>query len=139
MSGKGHGLGVGLGIVAALVVSVPGRDSYVKPYQHTESADNLTLSVRVDAPRVGDTVVHLKVRTATGQPAALTAIRGSVTRRADGLGPLPVRLPSGGGATKTGNQDVGITFPRNGLWTLQLTLQTSTFDAAVFSFAVAVK
>lgn len=135
---SGIALGV-LAITAALVVSVPGRDSYVKPYQHTESADNLTLSVRVDAPRVGDTVMHLKVRTATGQPAALTTVRGSVTQRAAGVGPLPLRLLTPSGATNTGNEDVGITFPRSGLWTLQLTLQTSAFDAAVFSLVVPVK
>ncbi|MCW2647300.1 MAG: hypothetical protein JWP07_3409, partial [Pseudonocardiales bacterium] len=112
-------------ITAALVVTVPARASYVKPYQRTATVGDVTLSVRVDERRVGDTILHVKVKSADGRPSALTALRGSLTRKAGALGPLPLRLPDADGATATGSEDIGLTFPAGGAWTLQLTVQTS--------------
>jgi hypothetical protein len=66
----------------------------------------------------------------------VTALRGSLTRKAGALGPLPLRLPDANGSTATGSENIGLTFPASGAWTLQLTVQTSEFDAAVFSFTV---
>jgi copper transport protein len=126
-------------ITAALVVTVPARASYVKSYQRSATVGDVTLSVRVDERRVGDTILHVKVKSADGRPSALTALRGSLTRKAGALGPLPLRLPDADGATATGSEDIGLTFPAGGAWTLQLTVQTSEFDAAAFSFTVPIE
>jgi hypothetical protein len=125
-------------VTAALVVVVPARASYIKSYQRSATVGDVTLSVRVDARRVGDTILHVKVKSADGRPVAVTALRGSLVRKAGALGPLPLRLPDADGSTATGREDIGLTFPASGAWTLQLTVQTSALEASVFSFTVAI-
>ena len=127
-----------LGLTAALVVTVPAREAYLHPFTQTKTAPGIALVVRVDASRVGDTVLHLTARSRTGRALPVTAIRGSLTQPIAKLGPLPLRLPNASGASRTGREDIGLTFPRNGNWVLQLTVQTSPLDATAFSFTVPV-
>jgi len=119
-----------LGVTAALVVSVPSRQAYIRPFRQTLTAAHLQVSVRVDAPRTGDTVLHLAASTPDGKAVAVSQIRGSLSQ--PGLGPLPLRLPNPAGATVTGKEDIGLTFPRKGEWKIQLTVQTSKLDATAF-------
>lgn len=128
-----------LSVTAALVVSVPARESYVRPFARTLTATGLQVSVRVDAPRIGDTVMHLSARAPAGQAIPLTGLRGSASLPSAGLGPLPLRLANPGGSASTGSEDVGITFPRAGRWVLALTVQTSAFDASVFSVPISIR
>ena len=132
-------LGLGLAVLAltaALVVSVPSRESYIRPFTQTLSAPGLRVALRIGAPRTGDSVLHLSVRDPGGKAIPVTALRGSLSQPAAALGPLPLRLARARGATGTGAQDVGLTFPEKGHWVLQLTVQTSSFDATSFTVPV---
>jgi copper transport protein len=131
------GLGVAvLALTAALVVSIPSVQSYIRPFTQTLSAPGMRVAVRIDAPRTGDTALHLSVQDQTGKAVPLMAVRGSLSQPKAGLGPLPLRLPSASGETATGAEDIGLTFPRNGNWVLQLTVQISAFDSTSFTIPV---
>jgi copper transport protein len=127
-----------LSMTAALVVSVPARESYVHPFTRNLTATGLQVAVRVAAPRTGDTVIHVTARSSSGQAVAVTRLSGSASLPADKLGPLPLRLANAAGSARTGSQDVGVTFPRAGKWVLALTAETSPIDATVFSVTVPV-
>jgi copper transport protein len=127
-----------LSITAAMVVTIPGRQSFIRPFNRTLAAPGLVVAVRVDAPRVGDTVLHLAARTPKGNPIAVTGIRASISEPVRKLGPLPVRLPTAGGASVNGREDIGLTFPAKGNWTVKLTVQTSPLDATAFTVIVSV-
>jgi copper transport protein len=127
-----------LGLTSALVVAIPSRQSYVRPFAQSVVATGLQLAVRIDAPRAGDTVLHLTARSNEGKAIAVTGVRGSLSEPNAKLGPLPLRLPNPDGASRTGTEDIGLTFPSKGKWLLQLTVQTSPLDAVAFSFNVAV-
>jgi copper transport protein len=134
-------LGVGAGVLAltaALVVLVPARQSYVPRFDRTMTAAGLQVAVRIDTPRVGDTVLHLTARSSSGRPIPVLELRGSLRLRAKGLGPLALRPARGNGATPDGREDVGVSFPRPGRWLVQLTVQTSPLDATVFALTVPV-
>lgn len=127
-----------LAMTAALVVSVPGRESYVRPFSRTLTATGLQLAVRIDAARIGDTVLHVTARASNGKPIAVTGLRGSLALPEAKLGPLPLRLANTAGSASSGKQDVGLTFPRSGKWVITLTVQTSPFDASTFSVPVGI-
>ncbi|MCU1658599.1 MAG: copper resistance protein CopC, partial [Pseudonocardiales bacterium] len=128
-----------LGLTAALVVTVPARQSYVRPFGQSLTAPGLQVSVRIDAPRPGDAVLHLTTRSSTGASLPVTGLRGTLSLPDAGLGPLPLRLPNATGSASTGREDIGLTFARGGRWVLALTVQTSPFDATAFSFTVPVR
>jgi copper transport protein len=128
------GAGV-LALTAALVVLVPGRQSYVPRFDRTVTAAGVQVAVRIDAPRVGDTVMHLTALTSSGRPMPVLDLRGSLSLRAKGLGPLALR---GNGATANGREDLGVSFPRPGRWLVQLTVQTGPLEAIVFDLTVPV-
>jgi copper transport protein len=135
-------LGIGLavlGVTAALVVTVPARQSYLRPFTRTVTATGLQVSVRVDAPRTGDTLVHLSARASNGKPMPISGARATMALPEAGLGPLPLRLPNAAGSSASGREDLGVTFPRRGTWVISLTVQTSPFDATAFSVTVPVK
>jgi len=127
-----------LGLTAALVVTVPGRISYVRPFTRTLTAKGLQLAVRIDAPRIGDTVLHVRARSSDGSPIRVTGLQGSLTLPDAQLGPLPVRLSNAAGSASNGSQDIGVTFPRSGRWVIQLTVRTSSSDSSVFAVNVQV-
>lgn len=127
-----------LAMTAALVVSVPGRESYVRPFSRTLTATGLQLAVRIDAARIGDTVLHVTARASNGKPIAVTGLRGSLALPEAKLGPLPLRLANAAGSASSGKQDVGLTFPRSGKWVITLTVQTSPFDASTFAVPVGI-
>lgn len=128
-----------LGMTAALVVTVPARDSYVVPFARTLTAPGLQVSVRVDKPRLGDAVLHLIARSSNGRPVRVTGLRGTMSLPKAKLGPLALRLSNPAGAASNGREDIGMTFSRTGSWVIALTVQTSPVDATVFSVTVPVK
>lgn len=133
------GLGAAvLGLTSALVVSIPARQSYLRPFTKTVSASGLRASLLIDAPRVGDTVLHLSVRDSAGKSMPVNALSGSVALPTAGLGPLPLGVARGDAARATGSQDIRLSFPRKGIWLLQLTVQTSSAGTARFSVPVEV-
>jgi hypothetical protein len=99
----------------------------------------LQVSVRIDAPRTGDTLVHLTARSSAGKPIPVTGVRATMALPSAGLGPLPLRLPNAAGSSASGSEDLGVTFPQRGTWVISLTVQTSPFDATAFSVTVPVK
>jgi copper transport protein len=125
-----------LGLTAVLVATVPARQAYVAPVEQTVEAAGLTVDVRVDAPRVGDTVVHLDVHRPDGTPVAVQQLTGAVSPPEPGAAPLPVRpLPPGPDAARP---EAGLSFTGAGDWTLQLTVQTSALDATSLTVTVPV-
>ncbi|MDQ2751069.1 MAG: copper resistance protein CopC [Actinomycetota bacterium] len=134
-------LGIGLlvlALTAALVVTVPARQSYLRPFTRTLTTTGLQVSVRIDAPRTGDTLLRMTARSADGKPVPVTGMRATMALPKAGLGPLPLRLPNAAGSAVSGSEKVGLTFPRRGNWVISLTVQTSPFDATAFSITVPV-
>jgi copper transport protein len=128
-----------LALTAALVVTVPARQSYLRPFTRTMTGAGLQVSVRIDAPRTGDTLVHLTARSSAGKPIPVTGVLATMALPSAGLGPLPLRLPNAAGSSASGSEDLGVTFPQRGTWVISLTVQTSPFDATAFSVTVPVK
>jgi copper transport protein len=134
-------LGVGAGVLAmtaALVVLVPGRQAYIRPFDRTLTAAGLQVAVRIDEPRAGDTVLHMTARAQDGNAIPVTSMRGSLWLPAGRIGPLPLRPAGAKGAAADGREDIGLSFPRRGRWVVQFTVETSPLDATVFSLTVPV-
>jgi copper transport protein len=132
-------LGVGLavlGLTAALVATVPGRQAYVAPFEKIISTADITVRMTIDTPRTGDTVLHVSTSTSDGRPQSVQKLNGTLSLPSAGLGPLPVRVDRSD--SPTGQQDVGLTFPARGDWTLRLTVQTSNLDSTALSVTVPV-
>jgi copper transport protein len=127
-----------LGLTAALVVTIPGREGFIRKFTRTLDAQSLTVKLKVDSPRTGDTVLHLSALGPTGRPMPIMGLTGSLSQKQAGLGPLPLRISSAGGVAPSGVEKVGLTFPRRGDWTLQFTVQTSALDATSFSVTIGV-
>jgi copper transport protein len=128
-----------LGLTAALVVAVPGRQGFVRPFTANLGAPGLQVKVKLEVPRVGDTTMHLRALEPSGQAQGITALTGSISEPARGLGPLPIRLPTAAGASPSGVEDIGLTFPTGGHWKVQFTIHTSPVDATSFAITVPVK
>ncbi len=127
-----------LGLTSALVVIVPAQQEYVAPFHKTVTTNGTIVDLDLAEPRVGDTVLHVIVRGADGRPMAVTAMRGSMTLPAGGLGRLDLQpVLSGGvsaaGASATGEEDLKVSLPARGTWTLRLTVQTSPVEATALS------
>jgi copper transport protein len=125
-----------LALTAALVATVPGRQAYVAPFKQTVSTAGITVRMTIDAPRTGDTVLHVSTSTSDGRPKSVQKINGTLSLPSAGLGPLPVRVDRPDSVS--GEQNVGLTFPAQGQWTLRLTVQTSALDSTAVSVTVAV-
>jgi copper transport protein len=126
-----------LGLTTALVVIVPGRQDVVRPFHRVLSASGLTVVLDIPSPRVGDTVLHVYVTKADGRPQP-SALRGSISLASPQMGPLALRMRSGGRASSSGTQDLDVTLPERGEWTLRLSVQTTPTDVTVFSTQVSV-
>ena len=120
--------GAVLALTSALVVIVPARQDYVAPFHRTVTTAALTVDLDLSTPRVGDAVLRVTARTPDGRAAPLTAVRGSMTQAAAGLGPLALEPLTAGGASPAGVNDLSLTLPAQGSWTLNLTVQTSPVD-----------
>ncbi len=128
-----------LSATSALVVAVPGRESYIRPFSRTLTASGLAVSLRIDGPRAGDAVLHVTVHSSGGDPLPVRQLQASVSLPDAQLGPFPLRLPNAAGSAHDGVEDLGITFPRSGSWVLNLSVKTSQFDETVFSAKVPVR
>jgi copper transport protein len=125
--------GAVLALTSALVVVVPARQDYVKPFHRTIVTGALRVDLDLASPRVGDGIIRVTVRTAAGRPLAVTGVRGSITLATARLGPLALQPVSRGGASAAGVTDLRVSLPAGGTWTLNLTVQTSPVDATAMS------
>lgn len=122
-----------LALSSALVVVLPARQDYVPPFHKTVTTADMRVDLDVASPRVGDTVLRVRVHTPDGRPVAVTAMRGSITLSSANLGPLALQPVSKGGASSAGATDMKVTLPARGVWTVRLTVQTSPVDATALS------
>lgn len=127
-----------LGITTALVVIVPGRQDYARPFHRAVSASGLTVVLDIASPKVGDAILHVKVTTADGRSQPISSLSGAISLASPQSGPLPLRLRSPGGASASGIENVDVSLPARGQWTLQLSVQTSPIDAIAFSTQIPV-
>ncbi len=127
-----------LALSSALVVVLPARQDYVPPFRTVTGTAALRVDLEVPSPRVGDTVLHVRVHAPDGRPVAVTAMRGSISLPSARLGPLVLQPVSRAGASATGASDLTLTLPARGTWTLQLTVQTSPVDATALSVRIPV-
>jgi copper transport protein len=127
-----------LGLTAALVAIVPGRQDLVRPFHRVLSGSGLTVVLDIPNPRVGDAILHVMVTTSDGRPQPITALTGSISKVSPPLGPLPLEPRSPGGASPTGMEDLGMNLSAPGEWTLRLSVQTTPIDSTVFSTQVSV-
>jgi copper transport protein len=125
--------GLVLALSSALVVVLPARQDYVAPFHKTFAASAVSVDLDVASPRVGDSVLRVTVHTPDGRPIRVTAVSGSITLASARLGPLALQPVSQGGASTTGVTDMKVTLPARGVWTLELTVQTSALDATALS------
>jgi copper transport protein len=126
-----------LGLTAVLVATVPARQAWTPSVTRSVTVGAVVVvDLTVDAPRVGDTVLHLDVHRVDGTPVPVQELTGTISLPAAGLGPLPVRvLPPGPDAHLP---SAGLTFPAPGDWTLRLTVETSPLEAASVTVTVPV-
>lgn len=125
--------GLVLALSSALVVVVPAGQDYVAPFHKTFAASTLRVDLDVASPRVGDSVLRVTVHTPDGRPVRVTAVSGSIALASARVGPLALQSVSTGGPTTPGVTDLKVTLPARGVWTLQLTVQTSAVDATDLS------
>ena len=125
--------GLVLALSSALVVVVPARQDYVAPFHKTFAASTVRVDLDVASPRVGDSVLRVTVHTPEGRTVRVTAVSGSITLASARLGPLALQPVSKGSLSTSGVTDLKVTLPARGVWTLQLTVQTSAVDATAFS------
>ena len=97
------------------------------------AASALRVDLDVASPRVGDSVLRVTVHTLDGRPVRVRAVNGSITLASARLGPLTLQPVSKGGPSNSGVTDMKVTLPARGVWTLQLTVQTSALDATALS------
>jgi copper transport protein len=127
-----------VGLTTALVAIVPARQDLVRPFHRVLSASGINVVLNIATPRIGDAVVQVTVTTQDGRPQPITALSGSIFLVAPRTGPLPLRPRSAGGASPSGIQDLDVSLPAGGEWTLRLSVQTSPTDATAFSTQVPV-
>ena len=125
--------GLVLALSSALVVVVPAQQDYVAPFHKTFAASSVRVDLDVASPRVGDSILRVTVHTPDGRPVRVTAVSGLITLASAQLGPLALQPVSKGGASTSGVTDMKVTLPARGVWTLQLTVQTSAVDATALS------
>jgi copper transport protein len=125
--------GLVLALSSALVVVLPARQDYVAPFHKTVTTAALRVDLDLATPRVGDAILRVTVRTPDGRPVPVTATSGSITLASPRLGPLALQPESQGGASSAGTANLKISLPARGIWTLQLTVQTSRIDATALS------
>jgi copper transport protein len=127
-----------VGLTSALVVIVPARQDLVRPFHRVMSAPGLNVVLDIADPRAGDAVLKVTVTTVDGRPQPVTALSGSISLVSPRTGPLPLRPRSTGGASPSGIEDLDVSLPVQGEWTLRLSVQTSPTDATAFSTKVPV-
>jgi len=125
--------GLVLALSSALVVVLPARQDYVAPFHKTFAASTVRVDLEVASPRVGDSVLQVTVHTPDGRPVRVTAVSGSITLASARLGPLALQPVSKGGSSTSGVTVIKVTLPARGIWTLQLTVQTSAVNATDLS------
>lgn len=127
-----------LTLTAALVVIVPARQDYVRPFHRVllAPAPDVKVVLDIPAPRQGDAVLNVTVTTTDGRPQPVTALTGSVSLVSPRMGPLPLR--PGPAAAPSGSKTLAVSFPAKGTWTLRLSVQTTPTDATAFSTEVPV-
>ena len=94
-----------LGLATALVVIVPARQAYVRPFHRVLRASGVTVVVDLPSPRMGDAVLHVAVTTADGRPQPVTGLSGSISLVSHRIGPLPLGAAPAG---QRGHQGVRI-------------------------------
>jgi len=122
-----------LGLTAALVVIVPAYQDLARPFHRVIRSSGLTMVLDIETPRVGDAILHVKVTGEDGRPQPIMALTGSISLESPPIGPLPLRMPSAGGASSSGIQDIGLNLPARGDWTVRLSVKTTPIDATAFS------
>jgi copper transport protein len=125
--------GLVLALSSALVVVQPAQQDYVAPFHKTFVASTVRVDLDVASPRVGDSVLRVTVHTPDGRPVRVTAVSGSITLASARLGPLALQPVPKGGQSISGVTDMKVNLPARGVWTLQLTVQTSALDATDLS------
>jgi copper transport protein len=122
-----------LALSSALVVVLPARQDYIAPFHRTLVTADMRVDLDVPSPGLGDAVLHVRVHTPDGRPLPVTAMRGSITLSSARLGPLALQPVSKDGSSAAGATDMKIALPARGIWTLNLTVQTSPVDATALS------
>lgn len=127
-----------IGLTTALVVIVPARQDYVRPFHRVLTGSGLTVVLDLPTPRPGDSVLQVEVRTADGRPQPITALSASISLVSPRIGPLPVPERFPGSASQSGRKDLEVNVPARGDWTLKLSVQTTPIDATAFSTVIPV-
>ncbi len=128
-----------LAITAGLVVMVPSKDAYQAPYQQTLTDGTVQVTLRIDGVGQGDNVMHVSavhVGDNAAQPVA--SITGSASLPAKGLGPLPIAPTSRNGSAPDGREDIDLSLPSPGDWTVNLVVTTSQFQATSLAVTIPV-
>jgi len=121
-----------LGLTTALVVIVPARQAYVRPFHRVLRASGVTVVLDLPSPRMGDAVLHVTVTTADGRPQPITGLSGSISLVSLRIGPLPLGTGSAGPTSSSG-RDLEVNIPARGDWALRLSVRTGLTDATSFS------
>ncbi len=128
-------IGVAVLVVTTILVNTAqAKETYAPRYGSTVVADQTRLQVMVDPAHTGTTTIRLHVDAPSGHPLPLLQVSGSLSLPAHHVGPVPVRFTRGA----AGRARAVTTFPLAGRWDLDVSVQTSTFDATAFRVAIPV-
>ncbi len=121
-------------VTAVLVNTAQATQTYAPRYRSTVVAGQTRLQVTVDPAHTGMAMVRLRVDTPSGHLLPLQQVSGSLTLPADHVGPVPVRFTH----AAAGRAEAMTTFAAAGRWDLDVSVQTSTFEATAFRVAIPV-
>ncbi|HET7475820.1 MAG TPA: copper resistance protein CopC [Dermatophilaceae bacterium] len=138
MAGEVVAASLVLAATAALVVITPARTDYVAPFAATVSAGGARVEVGIDAPRVGDAVVRVRLADARGREQRITAVSGAVAPSGQALAGPDSVLPMSGRPTSDGPVEVGVRFAAVGAWQVHLVVSPAAGSPASVTVTVPV-
>jgi copper transport protein len=127
------GLVAVLAVTAVLVVTVPGREPPVGPFNQTVAVGTNQLTFGVTPAQAGRNQVHLTFLTPEGQPASVRSARVELSQPEAGIGPIARDArPAGTGHFILETSDLAIP----GTWKIDVLARISDFEQERASFQV---
>lgn len=129
-------IGVAVLVVTTILVNTAqATETYAPHYQATVTAAQTRLQVTVDPARTGMTMIQLRLATPSGQRQPIQQVTGALSLPAHHVGPVPVHFTR----NAPGRAMAMTSFAVSGRWDLDVSVQTSAFDATTFRVAIPVQ
>jgi copper transport protein len=118
-----------------LVNTAQAKETYAPHFQTTVAAAQTRLQVTVDPARTGMAMIQLRADTPSGRRQPIQQVTGALSLPAHHVGPVPVHFTR----SAPGQAMAMTSFAVSGRWDLDVSVQTSAFDATTFRVAIPVQ